>query len=172
MQPFRFFDLPTEIRSMILDLALPRDCAFQPVSAHNGDDSTINISVLTASHQMYEEALPILYGHNTINLYIFPRVTSLMPWTIQPAHHLAHLRNVHVYVHMYRGKLTLPTKKMIEEVVQTLKKCSNLVMLRIIISFIPVKPLYVERRRTALCANDVVEAFGEVKAPRKVRISY
>ena len=172
MQPFRFFDLPTEIRSMILDLVLPQDCVYQPVSAYSGDETTIDLPVLTASHQMYQEALPIFYGRNTFNLYIVPRVTSLISWTIQPAHQLAYLRKVHVYVHMYRGKLTPPTKNMIDEVVQTLKKCSNLIMLAITISFISVKPLYVERRRTALCANDVVEAFGEVKGPKKVRIRY
>ena len=157
---------------MILEAALPQDCVYQPVSIYSGDEVIVDIPLLTANRQMHQEALPIFYGHNTFNLHIVPRVSSLVSWTNQPAHQLEYLRKVHVYVHTYRGKLTQPTKHMIDKAVRTLKKCSSLVMLRISISFISVKPLYVEHRRSALCVNDVVDEFVEVPGARKVRIRY
>ena len=157
---------------MIVQLALPHNCIYQPVSAYRGEKVAVDIPILTASHQMHKEALPIFYRHNTFGLCIFPRVRSLPPWTFQPAHQLAHVRKVHVYVHTYRGKLTQPTKDMIDQVIHTLKKCSNLMILGIIVSFISVNPSYMEHRRSALCVNDVVEAFSEVQGARKVRIRY
>ena len=172
MEPFRFFDLPTEIRSMILEFALPSDRVYQPVSIYSGDQDTLDIPILTTSHQMHQEALPMFYGRNTFNIYIVPRVSTLITWTSQPAHQLAYIRNVHVYVHMYRGKLTGPIIHMIEKAVETLNQCLSLVLLRITVSFISVKPFYVERRRTAMCVNDVVEEFGEVRGARKVRVRY
>lgn len=67
--PFRFFDLPSELRIKILDIALvlPRTI---DVTVDNARRVAPRLQVMRVSRQMHEEAKHVFYGHNTFRIFV------------------------------------------------------------------------------------------------------
>lgn len=171
MQPFPFFALPVELRSHVLTLALRSQKELHQISA---DESPVNTDILTANSQWYNEALPIFYQCNIFRVHIYQGYESLPPWILHPSEHLACIRKVHVHISSWKQSYRLwrSNQGPIPAVVRTLKMCSQLRSLEIIIAHPPFK-------RKALMGvpsphldppnvDDVMQAFEGVPGAREI----
>lgn len=66
-QPFRFFDLPLELRATILGLLLHLDRTID-LNPINYKSQSRRMKIFLTSHRMHEEALKVFYGGHTFRL--------------------------------------------------------------------------------------------------------
>lgn len=67
-QPFRFFDLPSELRLRILTLALVTD-QIVDLSPINYGAARHRMNIFLASHRFHDEAYPVFYGGHTFRIF-------------------------------------------------------------------------------------------------------
>ena len=137
MQPFRFFDLPVEIRSMVLHFVLAKG-AIRALPFFHGfqSEEIVDRQLLATSRTMQEEALPVLFGHNTINIPLRSGIAALPSWITQPSYQIYYMREVHIKIfnHGPASHYTL-----LAQIADTLKHCKILERLKVIVFYSPYR---------------------------------
>lgn len=67
-QPFRFFDLPSELRRKIFTYLLTEERTVD-LSPDNRHTATDRLSQFLTCHRFHEEAYPVFYGGNTFRIF-------------------------------------------------------------------------------------------------------
>ena len=67
-QPFRFFDLPSELRLKILGFALVTDHIVD-LNPNNYGAARRRMNLFLTSHRVHEEAYPVFYGGHTFRIF-------------------------------------------------------------------------------------------------------
>lgn len=67
-QPFRFFDLPSELRRKILAFALVTDHIVD-LNPNNYGAARHRMNIFLASHRLHNEAYPVFYGGHTFRIF-------------------------------------------------------------------------------------------------------
>ncbi len=79
--PFRYADLPAELRERILKLLLHYHVSIRPSEPeHNPAGLRESVSVLSTNRQVYQEAAHVLYH---TNLFSFPIIADIEAWLNQ-----------------------------------------------------------------------------------------
>ena len=137
VQPFRFFDLPAEIRYMILGYTLVFECPLQPSSAFSGGSRPlIDVRLLATCHQMYKEALQIFYGRNTFQLSLYSVGYDGLPtWVAHPEQFTRHLRRFRIMLRETWTQWYPQHQEEVDEIVKTLALCQRLEVVEVVFLF-------------------------------------
>lgn len=81
-QPFRFSDLPSELRAQILGLVLVTDTTTVDLDANNHHHGRRRLHILLVSRRFHTEASQIFYGSNTFR--VFPTNGRFMGDRVKP----------------------------------------------------------------------------------------
>ena len=137
IQPFRFFDLPTETRCMILSHAVEFKSLLRHRPPHPDiTQQLIDIRLLATNHQMYEEASQILYGRNTFQWILFNIAYDGMPnWVAHPEQFTRHLRRFRIILSDYWTKWYPKYQEEVDEVIKTLALCQRLELVEVVYLF-------------------------------------
>lgn len=137
MQPFRYLDLPPEIRNMILLLTrkLNKRIQQQPTyrkDTPSNDGLRFSTPLLATNHQTQEEGLAILFSKNILGLDLIPGDVSLPPWIKHPNHQTLLLTRL-VDLHIFPRKCSrlMVNETTIPLVAQTLRSCETLESVKI-----------------------------------------
>lgn len=95
-QPFRFFDLPSELRATILELLLVKDKTID-LDPSNGRTILPSLRLFFVSRRMHAEASHIFYAQNTFRIFaingrFFHTKKQLL--TRLPAHYITQMRSL------------------------------------------------------------------------------
>lgn len=158
VQPFRFFDLPAEIRGMILGHVLEFERPLVQESPHSGDRKPlidikvlatirpkplIDIRVLATNHRMHDEAVQIFYGRNIFTLYLYALALDGLPiWIAHPEHPIRHLRRVRIivsdsWIRWYQKDPGYQRHQALtDEMTRVLALCQNIQLMEIVFTYL------------------------------------
>ena len=134
VQPFRFFDLPAEIRSMTLGHALEFEGPLRQYSPNFGRRQfLIDIRLLTTNHQMYKEASPIFHGLNRFNFFLYLIDYDGLPnWVAYPEQFTRHLRRFRIILDTCWIRWSQKNHEIMDKVTRTLALCQRLELVEIL----------------------------------------
>lgn len=135
-QPFRYLDLPPEIRNMILLLSLKVSKRIQQQPTHKKDTRgnkglRFPTPLLATNHQTREEGLAILFSKNVLGIDLIPGDVSLPPWIKHTGHQLSYIRNVDLHLFPRKCSRFTVNETTIPLVAQSLRSCQNLEAVKI-----------------------------------------
>lgn len=163
-EPFRFFDLPSELRNRVYDLVL-----FSKSEYHSVRRKGSRIACLLASKRMHEEAAYILY--TTYRFKVFPvQLFDAPPTVVElPQRYLPYVANIEMVV---GPSWTDPPAswRVTRGTGRCLKKLTSVQTLRVFVEFDPSHPAFARYRRsynyyTDFCGDllkKVLEAMPQV----------
>ena len=135
MQPFPIFELPAEIRSLILCFALRSGhelCDIRP------NARAMDNQLLATSRQLHNEALPIFYGCNVFRLELFNGLQELPAWITQRSHHTLYIRKVHLQISNHSYKLLPANEEPVVAVARNLALYPKLAFFKLTIVYHPL----------------------------------
>ena len=177
MQPFRFFDLPAEIRSIILRLALEWEGKLHQLTAYTKDvrnlgEPLVDTQLLATSRQMQVEALPIFYGYNTFCVEINNEFGNIPPWITYPTQTTSHIRKVllEICICVPNEILRYTPQFLVAPVIRALKLCPSLESLQITVEiYCPYVRGHVGRAADpSLFTTDLLELFVGISGNKEV----
>lgn len=165
--PFRFFDLPSEVRNLIYDFTLFSKPAYRGAK---GRRKASRLSCLLANHKMHAESTYILYSTTRFPLFFLqsfespPLLSELAPL------YLPFVANLRMTV---GPSWTDPPKtwRVTRQLTKTLKQLTSVQTLRVFVEFDPSHPAFAKYRRsygfyTDFCGDllgDVLEGMPQLK---------
>lgn len=136
VQPFRFFDLPAEVRILILGHALGFGCALKaPCHDPQRTESLADVQLLATNRQMHTEASHVFYGHNVFHMPIYSLSYRLPDWIAHPEQIPCHLRIFRILVHGYWTDWYPRNQNLVDQLTRALALCSQLELLEIVFVF-------------------------------------
>lgn len=167
IEPFRFFDLPSELRNRVYYLLLFSKSEYR---RSDGTRPGSRINILTVNKRMHEEASHILYSTTRFNL--FPLQVFDAPFTILdlPTHYLDHVANLKMTVGP--SWTSIPKAwKVTRVLTKCLKRATQVQTLRVFVEFDPSNPIFAKYRisydfYTNFCGNllgDVLEVMPQLR---------
>lgn len=167
LEPFRFFDLPSELRNRVYQLLLFSKPEYRRA---DGTRPGSRINPLLANKLMHEEASHILYSTTRFN--IFPIQVFEGAYTVLdlPIHYLDHVANLQMTVGPSWTKIP-DSWKVGRVVARRLKKAVKVQTLRVFVEFDPTNPIFAKYRisydfYTNFCGNllgDVLEVMPQLR---------
>lgn len=165
--PFRFLDLPSELRNRVYHLALFNKPQYRRA---NGTRPDSRLNLLLVNKQLHEEASHILYS--TTRFYIFPiqKFEGVISILDLPVQYLSHVANVKMTVGESWTKVPKEWK-VTPKLTRCLKKANQVQTLRVFVGLDPSVPYFAKYRisdtfYTDFCGDllgDVLEVMPQLR---------
>lgn len=138
-QPFRFLDLPLELRANVYRLLLYRPTSLVQMEANGTashydtetDEGPVDVRVFAVSKQVYEEAIGAFFTHNLIQVNLGDTIPPMFRDGPQ-ASLIPRVKRVEIRLPLYRAPEAGRLSWLVQQLCQTLKTRTQLTEVRVV----------------------------------------
>ncbi|KAL8752686.1 MAG: hypothetical protein Q9184_005659 [Pyrenodesmia sp. 2 TL-2023] len=172
-QPFRFMDLPLELRANVYRLLLYRPVSLVQMEANGTashynpetDEGPVDVRVFAVSKQVYEEAIGVFFTHNLIQV----NLGDTLPPMFRDGHQASMIplvKRVEIRLPLYRAPEAGRLSWLVQRLCQTLKTRTQLTELRVV----PFSPASWYRPVLHQAMDGILENFTALQGVPRVLV--